>query len=62
MLKRELEQKFNCEIFKDSCFDSGVKYWVCMKENRYICDGWTLKEVEEKLKRGGIKSERDISC
>lgn len=52
MTRNQLEEKFNCEIFKDSCFESGNSYWVCMSlENKeYLCDGWTLKEVEEKLR------------
>lgn len=52
MTKNQLEEKFNCEIFKDSCFDSGSGYWVCisLKDKEYLCDGWTLKEIEEKLR------------
>ncbi|EKO1913600.1 hypothetical protein PZQ55_002688 [Clostridium botulinum] len=50
MTRTQLENKYKVQIFKDSCFDSGSKYWVCMNNN-YYCDGWTLKEIEEKLIR-----------
>ena len=56
MTKKQLEKKYNCELFKDACFDSGAKYWVCMVEGDYI-DGWTLKEIEEKLKN---RSSTDV--
>lgn len=54
MSKKQLESKYKVQIFKDSCYDSGSKYWVCVNNNGYYCDGWTLKEIEEKLIRDNV--------
>lgn len=50
MTKKELEKKYDVQLSKDFGFDDSRKYWVCMKDGDYFCDGWTLKEIEEKLK------------
>ncbi|WP_297634731.1 hypothetical protein [uncultured Clostridium sp.] len=46
-----MENKYKVQIFKDSFFDSGVKYWVAIDDKGYYCDGYTLKEIEKKLIR-----------
>lgn len=49
MTKQQIEDKYRVKLHKDFGFDDSRKYWVCMKNNEYICDGWTLKEIEDKL-------------
>lgn len=51
MTRQQLENKYNVKLFKDFGFDDSRKYWVCMKDEDYFCDGWTLKEIESKLKK-----------
>ena len=50
MTKLQIENKYNVVLHKDFGFDNKRKYWVCMKDNDYFCDGWNLKEIEKKLK------------
>ncbi len=51
MTRVQMENKYKVQIFKDSFFDSGVKYWVAIDDKGYYCDGYTLKEIEKKLIR-----------
>lgn len=53
MTRKQLIKKYNCNIFKDACFDSGSKYWVAISNDGIFDyeDGWTLKELEDKLKQ-----------
>lgn len=55
MTKLQIENKYNVKLSKDFGFDDSRKYWVCMYQGDYFCDGWTLKEIELKLKESGIK-------
>ena len=51
LTRKAIEKKYRCELSKDSGFDSKIKYWVCMKDDDYFCDGWTLTEIVEKLNK-----------
>lgn len=59
MTRKQMEEKYNLHIFKDFGYDDSRKYWVAIpkkgdKRDIYE-DGWTLKEIEEKLKK--LRSE-----
>jgi hypothetical protein len=51
LTKKSIENKYNCILDKAFGFDSGSSFWTCFdKDMEYICDGYTLKEIEDKLK------------
>ncbi len=54
--RKQMEEKYNCEIFKDSGFDSGMNFWVAYgeqddeKDQQFVyADGWTLSELHENI-------------
>ena len=56
--KKQLEEIYNCEIFKDFGFDDSHLYWVANGlpiEGTDECifdyaDGWTLDELHENIR------------
>lgn len=56
--KKQLEEIYNCEIFKDFGFDSGLLFWTAhgrQIEGTDEClfdyaDGWTLDELHENIR------------
>lgn len=57
--KKQLEELYNCEIFKDTGFDSDLKFWVAQglpfTENGEdflftYADGWDLDELHENIR------------
>lgn len=51
LTKNSIEKKYNCVLEKANAFESGTLFWTCFdKDMEYICDGYTLKEIEDKLK------------
>lgn len=50
LTKKNIEKKYNCILDRDSGFDSGSSFWTAHdKDMEYLCDGWTLKEIVDKL-------------
>lgn len=63
--KKQLEELYNCEIFKDTGYDSDLKYWVAQglpfTENGEdslftYADGWNLDELHENIREEIRKS------
>ncbi|MGF0147662.1 hypothetical protein ACQRDF_09620 [Lachnospiraceae bacterium SGI.054] len=57
--KKQLEELYNCEIFKDTGFDSDLKFWVTQglpftedwEDNLFTyADGWDLDELHENIR------------
>ena len=57
--KKQLEELYNCEIFKDTGFDSDLKFWVAQglpfaedwEDNLFTyADGWDLDELHENIR------------
>ena len=56
--RKQLEELYNCTIFKDSGFDSGLKFWTAhgtplkgSTESLFdYADGWTLDELHENIR------------
>lgn len=57
--KKQLEELYNCEIFKDTGFDSCTKFWVAQglpftEDGEDIlftyADGWDLNELHENIR------------
>ena len=57
--KKQLEELYNCSIFKDSVFDDGHLFWVAQglpfTENGDDClflyaNGWDLDELHEDIR------------
>lgn len=57
--KKQLEELYNCEIFKDTGFDNGHSFWTAHgrplsddKEEPLFtyADGWTLDELHENIR------------
>lgn len=54
MTKRQLEKKYDCQIFKDTCTDDGFKVWCaylndCNNGKFGSAIGFTLDELEEDI-------------
>lgn len=58
--KKQLEELYNCEIFKDTGFDSCTKFWVAQglpftEDGEDIlftyADGWDLNELHENIRK-----------
>ena len=63
--KKQLEELYNCEIFKDTGFDSCTKFWVAQglpftEDGEDIlftyADGWDLNELHENIREEIRKS------
>jgi hypothetical protein len=57
LTKKYLEKKYGVQLLRDNGFDDSRLYWMCFKNGKGLFDGWTLAEIEEKLKKlvqGGI--------
>lgn len=57
--KKQLEELYNCEIFKDTGFDSDLKFCVAqglpftedVEDNLFTyADGWDLDELHENIR------------
>ena len=57
--KKQLEELYNCEIFKDTGFDSDLKFLVAQgltftedgEDNLFTyADGWDLDELHENIR------------
>ena len=57
--KKQLEELYNCTIFRDTGFDSGLKFWVAQGlpftesgEDKLFthADGWDLDELHENIR------------
>lgn len=57
--KKQLEELYNCEIFKDSGFDDGHLFWTAHglpltedgEDNLFTyADGWDLDELHENIR------------
>lgn len=57
--KKQLEELYNCEIFKDSDFDSNLLFWTAHglpftedgEDNLFTyADGWDLDELHENIR------------
>lgn len=47
-----LEKKYNVRIERDKGYNGGAWYWLCFDKNmNWICNGYTLAEIEEKLSK-----------
>lgn len=58
--KKQLEELYNCEIFKDSGFDDNHLFWVAQGQSYtedgddYLfiyADGWDLDELHENIRK-----------
>lgn len=59
--KRQIEQQYGVYLNRDKGYDGGAWYWLCFnnpEDMTWICNGYTLAEIEEKLKKG-FKNEKD---
>ena len=63
--KKQLEELYNCEIFKDTGFDSCTKFWVAQglpftedgEDSLFTyADGWDLDELHENIREAIRKS------
>lgn len=64
LICKNIEQKYNCKVSKDSGFDSNKKYWVALENGNYeeemkftYADGWTLDELVKNIEKEIIKNE-----
>ena len=50
--KSAIERKYNVYLYRDKGYDGVTYYWLCFDsiEHIQICNGYTLSEIEEKLK------------
>ena len=57
--KKQLEELYNCDIFKDNGFDDSHQFWVAHgqelteggEDELFIyADGWTLDELHENIR------------
>jgi hypothetical protein len=51
--KSAIERKYNVYLDRDKGYDGGTYYWLCfdsIENMEWICNGYTLSEIEEKLK------------
>lgn len=58
--KKQLEELYNCTIFKDTGFDSSSQFWTAHgnpvdKDGDIVlftyADGWDLKELHENIRK-----------
>ena len=52
MSKKSIEKKYGVHLERDKGYDGGAWYWLCFdskEEMNWICNGYTLAEIEEKL-------------
>lgn len=63
--KKQLEELYNCDIFKDFGFDDGHLFWVAQglsfteDGDDYLfiyADGWTLDELHENIRKAILEN------
>jgi hypothetical protein len=49
MTRTQVENKY--DVFLERRVNKkGKKYWNCLCYGYFVCNGWTIKEIHEKLK------------
>lgn len=49
MTRTQIENKYDV-LLEKRANKKGRKYWNCLCYECFVCNGWTIKEIHEKLK------------